>query len=768
MRKSVKTVAIGCLSLALAVMNLGITASGAAEFTDDASIDGEYAEEFTAGASEENFVDDIGEEVPEISEDAEKALSASAEYEEEISGYFFYRRDGLGNITITEYAGKEETVNVPTEIKGFPVVKIGKGAFKNNASVVTINMPGITEIEAEAFYRCEKLEHVNGSKVTIVGMNAFSACPALRTAELPVVETIGRYAFEYSGIEEADFPKAAVVGGSAFSNCKYLHTVSLPELKKVESSTFWRCESLQTATVNMADEIGSGAFEECTALKNVSVVNCEILHGTAFDNCISLEKIHLPQVREIGQYAFWNCKKLSSVSLSDKLTSVGSWAFMDCYSLKEISLYRELKEIGSYAFGYVSDYYGKPERKGDITLHCEEGSQANMYAVRNDCSVTFHKYVERLEQKATFDEHGYYAKVCEECGYREDYYDIAPITSFALSAVQFEYNGKVQQPKVVVYDCDNKQIDPKYYTVAYSGESVEIGTYKVYIKLQGWYEGKITEKYKIIKPQQEISVSNQTLTMGTSKAVGAKLVKGNGKLTYKSDNTKIVAVSSTGKLTPKSVGRTNVYITANKTSKYDAKTKKITVTVLPRAPKITEVASGTGKLKITWTKSPDAHGYVLYRSTSPKGTYSKIKALSGSGTLSYTNTGLASNTKYYYKVRAYRTVSGKNYYSEYSNIKSKTTKNVTVVPNGTYENRPLYLFQSEAQITVYKNGGTYYAKLYGRGGKMNTTVRLYKSGDTYNGYYSDGGLFLTISDVTASKMYVDFAYLDEFCGWYYK
>ncbi len=74
-----------------------------------------------------------------------------------------------------------------------------------------------------------------------------------------------------------------------------------------------------------------------------------------------------------------------------------------------------------------------------------------------------------------------------------------------------------------------------------------------------------------------------------------------------------------------------------------------------------DVASNTS-LKITWKKVNGAKGYQLYKATSPKGKYKKVKSTSR---LSYTNGGLVKNKAYYYKVRAYRKVGKKYVYSSF-------------------------------------------------------------------------------------------------------
>ena len=78
-------------------------------------------------------------------------------------------------------------------------------------------------------------------------------------------------------------------------------------------------------------------------------------------------------------------------------------------------------------------------------------------------------------------------------------------------------------------------------------------------------------------------------------------------------------------------------------------------------------------IKLKWTKTSGT-GYKVYRSKSESGTYSLVKTISKSSTLTYTNNKLSSKTTYYYKVRTYRKVGNTCIYGSYSSVKSGTTK----------------------------------------------------------------------------------------------
>lgn len=89
-------------------------------------------------------------------------------------------------------------------------------------------------------------------------------------------------------------------------------------------------------------------------------------------------------------------------------------------------------------------------------------------------------------------------------------------------------------------------------------------------------------------------------------------------------------------------------------------------------PAISKVSGGANKITVSWKKVSGAKKYELYMASAKSGTYKKITTLNADKT-SYTKTGLGTAKKYYFKVRTYRTVNGKNVYSSYSPVKYGAT-----------------------------------------------------------------------------------------------
>ncbi len=70
-------------------------------------------------------------------------------------------------------------------------------------------------------------------------------------------------------------------------------------------------------------------------------------------------------------------------------------------------------------------------------------------------------------------------------------------------------------------------------------------------------------------------------------------------------------------------------------------------------------------IKLTWSKVAGANGYEVYRSLYSKSGYSKVATITGT---SFSNTSLAKNRIYYYKVRSYRVIGKTKIYSNWSTI----------------------------------------------------------------------------------------------------
>ena len=127
-------------------------------------------------------------------------------------------------------------------------------------------------------------------------------------------------------------------------------------------------------------------------------------------------------------------------------------------------------------------------------------------------------------------------------------------------------------------------------------------------------------------------------------------------------------------LVPKKAGTLTVTGTIYRNGKaFKTVTKKITIQDKVTVSKTTlsSVKNIKGKkMQIKWKKNTAANGYQIQYSTSSKFSKgNKTKTISKNKTTSYTISKLAKKKTYYVRIRTYKKVSGKTYYSGWSSVK---------------------------------------------------------------------------------------------------
>ena len=146
-----------------------------------------------------------------------------------------------------------------------------------------------------------------------------------------------------------------------------------------------------------------------------------------------------------------------------------------------------------------------------------------------------------------------------------------------------------------------------------------------------------------------------------------------------------VATVSTTSYTNKSLtcGRTYYYkIVPCGTYTFEGETKTVkgaesaVVSARPSLgrPSTLKLTAGKKQVTVRWSRVSGASGYKVYRSTKKSSGYKLVKTVKGSSTVKYVNKKLTKGKRYYYKVRAYRTVSGKTVYGSLTSARSVRAK----------------------------------------------------------------------------------------------
>ena len=147
-----------------------------------------------------------------------------------------------------------------------------------------------------------------------------------------------------------------------------------------------------------------------------------------------------------------------------------------------------------------------------------------------------------------------------------------------------------------------------------------------------------------------------------------------GKITYKTSNKKVATVNSKGKVTVKGTGKATITVTAKATSTYSKCVKKITVYGVPKKPETKKLTAGKKRFTVQWKKDKKADGYQVQYSTDKK--FKKnVKSVNVSKkSTKATVKKLKKGKTYRVRIRSYKKINGKKYYSGWSKMKSVKVK----------------------------------------------------------------------------------------------
>ena len=111
-------------------------------------------------------------------------------------------------------------------------------------------------------------------------------------------------------------------------------------------------------------------------------------------------------------------------------------------------------------------------------------------------------------------------------------------------------------------------------------------------------------------------------------------------------------------------GKATVTITGK--NAYKGK-KTVTFSILPKKVKLVSLKPGKAKITVTWKKGAAITGYEIEYSLKKNFSASKTVTVSGAATVKTQIKNLKPGKIYYVRIRAYKKVGSKKYYSEWSN-----------------------------------------------------------------------------------------------------
>lgn len=565
-------------------------------------------------------------------------------------GVLFERVNGE-YIQLKQYpVGNERTVyEIPDNVK-----TIGQKSFYKSRHLKEIVMPdSVTDfVGSLCFADCVNLEKITLSEnITSIGDSAFRNCGKLKEISLPEgVSRIGFDSFEEcDSLEEINFPDALTyIGIGSFAGCDNLKTVNLSgKVTEVDASSFVGCISL--TDINVA-ETNPNYSSLDGVLFNKS--QTELLTYPAGSG---RESYRIPDsVTWIYYDAFHKCVNLKVVTIPGPYAEK-----MDPYDMEDFFFSLDLTDVVMEENEKYSTQDGVVFNKEKTKLYLyPRANSRTIYQVPEGITSidgdTFSscRYLERVVLPDSVQSIGEWAFY--KCPNLKEVVIPESVTEINIDAFE---------------KCDNMKI------VGYRGSYAESFALQYGIPFKAISEPEEpttpqTPQLPAAKKAPVITAKNYTKTYG-NKAFSLKAkVNSGGKLAYKSSDTSVASVSSSGRVTIKGPGKTIITITAAATDEYRDAHKFVTITVKPKKVAGLKVRKGKKRMTATWKRDAKATGYhITYarNKTFKKG--KKHIVISKNKTTKRIIKKLKSRKTYYVKVRAYKKVGKTKLYGDYSKVK---------------------------------------------------------------------------------------------------
>ena len=540
-------------------------------------------------------------------------------------------------------------------------------------------------------------ERVDGHTVTAIGPGCMYGA-TFESATIPsTVKSIGKNAFrENQNLKTLEIPESVEsIGRCAFYNCPSLWLTVSP------SNRFFSAED------NVLYDKGKTILYAARNVKSVTIPNSVTsIEATAFDGNKRITKVVIPaSVTSIGGSAFWNTSSdLSLWFLSDTAPQVGQNALgMDSehriihvpygatgYDVEPWTNHTVLgPSIENGTIQIDCDYFvydgkakipnatvmldgrqlvdgvdydvsargdnvsagmvecvisGKNGYSGQRILHYTIARAsirmpiANDYTYRGSAQVGVANgegYVVSGMGTAT-DAGTYEASVTPDNNHcwadgttsarvlkwRIDPRDVTPMVVFDKQ--NYEYTGGEVRPTISVM-VGNTVLTEKDYVLAYASDCREVGTYDVKVTLRGNYSGSATASYSIV-PARTVAADTEETNESESENAGKP-----------------------------------------------ARTDPIVVTI--KGTKIAKLKAAKRAITAKWKKrAAQIDGYQIQYSTKKSFKSAKIKSVKGAKKTSAKLKKLKSKKRYYVRIRTWRKVGGKTYYSDWSKVKTVKVK----------------------------------------------------------------------------------------------
>ncbi|MBE6816942.1 MAG: hypothetical protein E7520_04480 [Ruminococcaceae bacterium] len=426
-------------------------------------------------------------------------------------------------------------------------------------------------------------------------------------------------------------------------------------------------------------------------IPSISVVdpkNNTLVSGRDYTITYHLDGVLVSEIKDIGNY---------TITIHFKGNYRGSYP-LD-FTVGKVDLSTLSYELEP--FQYLPKYYREQNNLNTPLDYYTRGTQNGLHVgeltfyLNQDFTATYTGDLEYGKNRGTITLRGKAGSKIDETKTLTVPYDVTvkyDISSFEGKAADTNTTNKVYYTgsavKPTKFDVLDKYLERgKDYEITGYSENNDAGYAWVHIKGIGGCTGTAKMQFYINPSSQQPGSGTQVDTSGYVKptTTGNTFKLSCTKYTYdgkkkkptvtfknskgKSINTYYYTVSYTGNTNPGTA-----YAVVKLRNGYSG-TFKIAFTINPKGTSLTRVSAVSRGFKAKWKKqATQTTGYQIQYSTSKKFSSAKTVTVSKNSTVSKKVTKLKAKKKYYIRVRTYKTVSGKKYYSSWSKALSVTTK----------------------------------------------------------------------------------------------
>lgn len=537
----------------------------------------------------------------------------------------------------------------------------------------------------------------DGKLITGIGMAAFYMSGVVSITFPYGMKSVGQYAFESSNLNYITFNEGLeTIETHAFGNCTSLKELNLPStVTTIEDEAITAAEHL--SAINVAE--GNTVYT-ADGVALYDAAKTRLILYAVFN---STEQYTLPSTLEtIGGYSFSSSSKLKTIGIPASVKEIQDYAFVDVSGLTDVwyagsETEWEAVKIGTNntALASATMHYGKlppctTHSWGDWTVTTkptctEKGEETRVCSVceeteKRDVDPSGHTSVTDAAVPATCTESGLtegsHCSVCKAVITAQETVDALGHNYGEWTVTTKPTCTEKGEETRICSRCKNEEkrdVEPtgvhtwndgeetKAATCTEDGETTYTCTVCGATKTEPipsegahkWNDGEVTTEPTCVEK------GVKTFTCTVCSAIKTEPVEATGVHTEVVDKAVPATFSKTG-LTKGS----HCYVCGA------VLTEQKTVAKLG-APKIVKLKMNKKGLTIKWKTVKKVHGYKIQISTSKKFKKSKTK------TFTVRDQKQAKRLikryrkgKYYVRIRAYKVISGKKYYSKWSKAKS--------------------------------------------------------------------------------------------------